>query len=155
MGKLLKTFLKGILTTVMLPIILVVWCLYSVYCLSTFVVMFFINVVEFFRGIDYGGDLIEDLESRKIILEKEQADEKTKQMVNILYQNALNQAAMAQQMQQEQAPVTPVQPYGINNLSQPMPEPINQPLPNTNSQEVESISQNSEQVLQETENKME
>lgn len=155
MGKLLKTFLKGILTTVMLPIILVVWCLYSVYCLSTFVVMFFINVVEFFRGIDYGGDLIEDLESRKIILEKEQADEKTKQMVNILYQNALNQAAMAQQMQQEQAPVTPVQPYGINYLSQPMPEPINQPLPNTNSQEVESVSQNSEQVLQETENKME
>lgn len=155
MGKLLKTFLKGILTTVMLPIILVVWCLYSVYCLSTFVVMFFINVVEFFRGIDYGGDLIEDLESRKIILEKEQADEKTKQMVNILYQNALNQAAMAQQMQQEQTPVTPVQPYGINNLSQPMSEPINQPLPNTNSQEVETVSQNSEQVLQETENKME
>lgn len=138
MAKLLKMFGKGVLITVLLPFILVVWCLYSVYCLSTFIVMFFINVIEFFRGKNSNNDLIEDLEARKIVLEKEKADDQTRQMVNVLYQNALAQAAINQQ-QAPQAPVTPVQPYGIDNLSKPMPEP-------QNNQEIEQSSKLDETI---------
>lgn len=134
MAKLLKMFGKGVVITLMLPFILVIWVLYSVYCLTTFVIMFFVNVIEYFRGKNSGGDLIEDLEAKKILLEKEQADDQAKQMINIMYQNALAQASLNQPANgNNQTPVTPVPQYGIENLSQPQ----QQNLPEQNEVETE------------------
>ena len=117
--------------TLLLPFILLAWVLYGVYCFVAFIVMFFINVVEFFQGKNTGGDLIEDLEARKIILEKEKADEQTKQMVNLMYQNALTQAALNQQPNTQPNPVTPVQPYGLDNFAA-QPEEIQNEEPSLN-----------------------
>lgn len=124
MVALLKLFGKGVLTTLLLPIILLVWVLYGVYCFIAFIVMFFVNVVEFFQGKNYGGDLIEDLEARKILLEKEKADEQLRAAANMMYQNAMAQAQYNQQQNTNPnpTPVTPAQPYGINNFAQPEPE---------------------------------
>lgn len=125
MVKLLKLFGKGILVTILLPFIILAWVLYGIYCFVAFIVMFFVNVVEFFQGKNTNGDLIEDLEARKMILEKEKADEQTKQMVNIMYQNAMAQAALNQQLnnQSSQNPAPTVQPYGIDNFAE-QPEPV-------------------------------
>lgn len=126
MVKLLKLFGKGILNTLLLPIYLIIWSLYAVYCFVCFIAMFFINVVEFFRGKNNDGELIEDLEARKILLEKEKADEQAKEIANIMYQNALAQAAINQQMSMNQTPITPVQPFGMNNFAPQAPAQTNQ-----------------------------
>lgn len=124
MVALLKLFVKGILTTIMLPFVLLVWALYGVYCFIAFIVMFFVNVVEFFQGKNSGGELIEDLEARKILLEKEKADEQLRAAANIMYQNVLAQAQYNQQMNINPNPTTvaPVQPFGVENFAKPEPE---------------------------------
>jgi len=94
MLKLLKVFGRGILTTLLLPVILLVLCSYGIYCIVVFIVMFFIGVVDFFKGKSFNGDMIEDLEAKRMILEKEKADEESKEMLNILYKNALTQLEM-------------------------------------------------------------
>ena len=121
---LLKLFGKGVLTTLMLPFILLIWGLYGAYCFIAFIVLFFVNVVEFFQGKNMGGDLLEDLEARKILLEKEKADEQLKAAANMMYQNALAQAQYNQQVNSNPnpTPVPPMQPYGINNFAQPEPQ---------------------------------
>lgn len=105
MLKLLKVCGRGIVTLVLLPIILLVWVMYGVYCLVLFVIMFFKGTIDFFKGKDFSADLIEDIESKRMLLEKEKADEKAKEMLNIMYQNALAQAQLDQP-----APVQPSEP---------------------------------------------
>ena len=132
MAKLFKLFGKGLLTTILLPFIILVWILYAVFCFVTFIVLFFINVIGFFQGKNGHGELIEDLEAKKILLEKEKTDEQTKQMVNIMYQNALAQAAANNAMNSEPRPAPQMQPYGINNFA-PQPDSINNTI-NENSE---------------------
>lgn len=94
MISLLKVFGRGILVTVLLPVILLVLASYGVYCLVLFVVMFFKGVVDFFKGKDFSADMVEDLEAKRILLEKEKADEQAKEMLNIMYQNAMAQVQL-------------------------------------------------------------
>ena len=117
MVKLLKLFAKGLLNTVLLPVYLLVWVLYAIYCMGSFFVMFFVDIIEYFQGKNTTGDLLEDLEAKKIVLEKEKADEQAKEAVNIMYQNALAQAAMNQAVQNNPQPSTPVQPFGVNSFA--------------------------------------
>lgn len=93
-----KVLLRGIIVTVLLPLILVVWVLYGVYCLITFIVMFIKSTVLFFMGDSINDELKEDIEAKRMLLEKEQAQSEQQQF----YSNMNNMlGAMAQQMQQQ------------------------------------------------------
>lgn len=93
-----KVLLRGIIVTVLLPLILVVWVLYGVYCLITFIVMFIKSTVLFFMGDSINDELKEDVEAKRMLLEKEQAQSEQQQF----YSNMNNMlGAMAQQMQQQ------------------------------------------------------
>lgn len=144
MVALLKLFIKGILTTLMLPVILLVWVLYGVYCFVAFIIMFFVNVVEFFQGKNSGGELIEDLEARKMLLEQEKADEQLKAAANMMYQNALAQAQYNQQTNTNPTPITPVQPYGMENFGQPRPEMQQEQTTQEQSSSLEDSGENHE-----------
>ena len=66
----LKVFARGIIVTLLLPIILLILALYFVYCLFLFIFMFFKGTIDFFKGGTLSTDLPEDLEARRIVLEK-------------------------------------------------------------------------------------
>ena len=63
----LKVFARGIICTVLLPVILLVWVLYGVYCLIAFMVVFVKNIILFFAGENPAGDMKEDIEAKKIL----------------------------------------------------------------------------------------
>ena len=92
MLKLLKVFGRGVLTTVLLPVILLVWVLYGVYCIGLFIYMFFKSTIEYFQGKNFDADLPEDLEAKRMLLEKEKANEQARDALSMLYQNSLRQA---------------------------------------------------------------
>ena len=114
MLNLLKVFLRGIVTTVLLPVILLIWILYGVYCVFVFIFMFFKGVIDYFMGKSFNADLPEDLESRRMLLEKEKRDEQAKDMMSIMYQNVYGQGRVitpegAEQNYQEQNPYNPTE----------------------------------------------
>ena len=112
MLSLLKVFLRGLLTTLLLPVIILIWVGYGVYCIFVFIFMFFKGVIDYFRGKSFNADLPEDLESRRMLLEKEKHDEQAKDMMNMMYQNVFGQGRVltpetAEQNYQEQNPYNP------------------------------------------------
>lgn len=120
----LKVFARGIIVTILLPVILLVLALYMVYCLVLFVIMFFKGVINFFKGGNIGSDLPEDQEAKRILLEKERTDSQAKDMLNIMYQN-MAQAAMAGQPMPQ--PMPQAQP-----ATSEAPSPAEQPMDNSN-----------------------
>ena len=96
----LKVFARGIIVTILLPIILLVLALYFVYCLFLFIFMFFKGSIDFFKGRTLDTDLPEDLEAKRIVLEKEKADHQAKEMLNMMYQTTMAQAGFNQSTQQ-------------------------------------------------------
>ena len=112
MLNLLKVFLRGLLTTLLLPVIILIWVGYGVYCIFVFIFMFFKGVIDYFRGKSFNADLPEDLESRRMLLEKEKHDEQAKDMMNMMYQNVFGQGRVltpetAEHNYQEQNPYNP------------------------------------------------
>ena len=91
MLSLLKVLGRGVLTTVLLPFILVIWVLYAVYCVGLFIFMFFKSTIEYFQGKSFNADLPEDLEARRMILEKEKSEEQARDALSMMYQNAMTQ----------------------------------------------------------------
>ena len=87
----LKVFGRGVLTTVLLPFILLAWVLYGVYCIGVFIVMFFKGVIDYFKGNTFNPELPEDLEARRMVLEKEKQEEQAKDALSMMYQNAMTQ----------------------------------------------------------------
>lgn len=106
----LKVFAQGVLIVVLLPLILAVLALYAVYCTITFIYMAVKSIIIFFMGGTPMGDLPEDVEAKRILMEKEFKVEKQQEvnenLTNVLMQN---QIQMTQLLQQQQ----------INNQSQP------------------------------------
>ena len=96
----LKVFARGIIVTLLLPIILLILALYFVYCLFLFIFMFFKGTIDFFKGGTLSTDLPEDLEARRIVLEKEKSDHQAKEMLNMMYQTTMAQAGFNQTQQQ-------------------------------------------------------
>lgn len=90
----LKVFGRGVLVTVLLPFILLIWVLYGVYCVGAFIFMFFKSTIDFFKGKSFNADLPEDLEARRIILEKEKSTEQATDMLNMMYKSAMAQTIM-------------------------------------------------------------
>ena len=109
MLSLLKVFFRGVLTTLALPLILLVWVLYGIYCIGLFIFMFFKSVIDYFLGKTFTSELPEDLEARRMILEKEKAEEERKERMDTMYQNVFAQPKTitpesAQQEYQQQNP---------------------------------------------------
>ena len=91
MLKLLKVFLRGLIVALLLPFILVVWVGYGLYCIGLFVFMFVKTTIEFFKGGSFNAELPEDVEARRIVLEKEKRDEQAKEMLSTMYENSIAQ----------------------------------------------------------------
>ena len=134
----LKVFARGIICTVLLPVILLVWVLYGVYCLVAFLVMFVKSVILFFAGDDAAGELPEDKQAKIILMKREQAQFEQQQATNMLLQNMTVQQQMIQQaMNQQQGalqqPVFPQQPQQPQDGFDPFtPDPVPEnPLPGT------------------------
>ena len=87
----LKVFLRGVITVVALPVIVLIWIFYAIYCVGVFIVMFFKGVVDYFRGNSFNPDMTEDLESRRMLLEREKQNEQAKDALSMMYQNAMAQ----------------------------------------------------------------
>ena len=102
MLKLLKVFVRGIIATLLLPFILVAWILYGVYCIGLFIFMFVKTTIEYFKGGTFNADLPEDIEARRMVLEKEKRDEQAKEMLSSMYENTIaqQQANMFAQQQE-------------------------------------------------------
>ena len=91
MLKLLKVFGRGVLVTVLLPFIVLIWVLYGVYCIGLFIFMFFKTTIEYFQGKTFDATLPEDLEARRLLLEQEQKEEQAKDALSMMYQQAMTQ----------------------------------------------------------------
>lgn len=91
MLKLLKVFGRGVLVTVLLPFIVLIWALYGVYCIGLFIFMFFKTTIEYFQGKTFDATLPEDLEARRLLLEQEQKEEQAKDALSMMYQQAMTQ----------------------------------------------------------------
>lgn len=91
MLKLLKVFGRGVLVTVLLPFIVLIWALYGIYCIGLFIFMFFKTTIEYFQGKTFDATLPEDLEARRLLLEQEQKQEQAKDALSMMYQQAMTQ----------------------------------------------------------------
>lgn len=111
----LKVFARGIIVTLLLPIIVLVLACYMVYCLVLFVVMFFKAVIGFFKGNNINADLPEDLEAKRIVLEKEKTDAQAKEALNMIYQGMAQ--GMAQATFNQAQPQPQVRPDVIDYLA--------------------------------------
>ena len=87
----LKVFGRGVLVTISLPLIILVWVLYAIYCIGVFIIMFFKGVVDYFKGNTFNPEMPEDLEARRMVLEKEKQEEQAKDALSMMYQNAMAQ----------------------------------------------------------------
>lgn len=67
----LKVFGRGVLYTILLPFILLIWVLFTTYNIFLFIVMFFISLVKWIRGGSPFADTKEDIEAKKILLERQ------------------------------------------------------------------------------------
>lgn len=135
----LKVFLRGIVCTVLLPLILLVWVCYGVYCLVIFLIMLVKSVICFFAGDNATGEMKEDIEAKRILLEKEQAQIDTNTMLNAMYMNTLNQM-------QAQAYGQPMPQPASQQPIYPQPAPAPQPQPVQFEQQVNQNPANSEQA---------
>lgn len=120
----LKVFLQGILYVVLLPLILLVLAGYAVYCLIIFIYMAIRSVIVFFMGGSPLGDLPEDVEAKRILMEREEQKANTMQtFADALVQS---QVQIAQSMLQQQ------------NLN---PRPVTSDLEQHNTFETEDVKE--------------
>ena len=91
----IKIFLQGILYVVLLPFILAILAIYVVYCLGIFIYMAIRSIVVFFLGGTPLGDLPEDVEAKRILMERAEAEQQ--QTTNTA--QALADALVQSQMQ--------------------------------------------------------
>ena len=107
----LKIFLQGILYVVLSPLILLTLAVYAVYCVLAFIYIAIRSIIVFFMGGTPLGDLPEDVEAKRILMERaeQSRQDSTQALANALVQS---QMQIAQSM-----------------YSQPNANPLPQPTP--------------------------
>lgn len=104
----IKIFLQGLLYVVLLPLIILVLALYAAYCIIIFIYMAIRSVIVFFMGGTPLGDLPEDVEAKRILMEREQNknQDPTQALANAIAQSSMQiaQNMYAQQPTSEVAP---------------------------------------------------
>lgn len=101
----LKVFGKGILYTILLPFIILIWALFTVYCVFLFIYSFCKNTIIWLKGGSPFGDTKEDVEAKRILLE--QQNQQANAQTNNQYKDALIAtlaSAVAAQAQSGQQP---------------------------------------------------
>lgn len=119
----LKIFLQGVLYVVTLPLILLILALYAVYCVFVFIYIAIRSVIVFFMGGTPLGDLPEDVEAKRILMERQitKEEDSTQALANAIAQSQLQiaQTLYAQQMGQPIQPVeqpqTTLEQHSFNN----------------------------------------
>ena len=102
----LKVFLQGILYVVLLPLILAILAGYCIYCIVIFIYMAIRSIIVFFMGGSPLGDLPEDVEAKRILMEREQ--QKANSMQTFADALVQSQVQIAQSMlnQQQANPIS-------------------------------------------------
>lgn len=147
----LKVFVRGLICTVLLPVILAVWVLWGVYCLFAFLYMLVKSIILFFMGENPTGELKEDIEAKKMLLEAEQEAANRARAESLLIQNAVAQQQMLGQAmmqaglgQQGPQPAIFPQPAPSNDFDPFTPDPV-EAIPFEENNETESSSLDIEQ----------
>ena len=109
----LKIFLQGILYVVLSPLILLTLAVYAAYCVLAFIYIAIRSIIVFFMGGTPLGDLPEDVEAKRILMERQEQSrqDSTQALANALMQS---QMQIAQSM------------YGQPSVA-PQPTPTEQP----------------------------
>ena len=112
----LKIFLQGILYVVTLPFILLILAIYAVYCVAIFIYMAIRSIIVFFMGGSPLGDLPEDVEAKRILMEREE-EKKANTVQSFADALAQSQAQLIQNMyaQQNQPAQPTVEQSSLSN----------------------------------------
>lgn len=115
----IKIFLQGLLYVVTLPLILLILALYGVYCIFVFIYIAIRSIVVFFMGGTPLGDLPEDVEAKRILMQRAAAtpENSTQALAEAITQSQMQimQSFYAQQNQQQNEPVQPQDNFVTEN----------------------------------------
>ena len=115
----IKIFLHGLLYVVTLPLILLVLAGYAVYCVFVFIYIAIRSVIVFFMGGTPLGDLPEDVEAKRILMQRAAAtpENSTQALADAITQSQMQiiQTIYAQQNQQQSEPVQPQDNFVTEN----------------------------------------
>lgn len=82
----LKVFGQGVLCVVLSPLIVLILALYSIYCALVFTYIAIRSIIVFFMGGTPLGDLPEDVEAKRVLMEKNKTEEDAKRALAAMYQ---------------------------------------------------------------------
>ena len=82
----LKVFGQGVLCVVLSPLIVLILALYSIYCVLVFTYIAIRSIIVFFMGGTPLGDLPEDVEAKRVLMEKNKTEEDAKRALAAMYQ---------------------------------------------------------------------
>ncbi len=115
----IKIFLQGLLYVVTLPIILLILGGYAVYCVFVFIYIAIRSIIVFFMGGTPLGDLPEDVEAKRILMQRATAtpENSTQALADAITQSQMQiiQTIYAQQNQQQSEPVQPQENFVTEN----------------------------------------
>lgn len=104
----LKVFGKGVLYTILFPFIVLILALFTIYCIGLFIYQFIRAVITWISGGDPFADTKEDIEAKKILLERQnQGNGPTADQTKDAVIAALANAVLQQQQNMQQQPNNP------------------------------------------------
>ena len=115
----LKVFGKGVLYTILFPFIVLIWALFTVYCIGLFIYQFFKSVILWIKGDSPFADTKEDVEAKRILMERmnqtttSQQNDQYKDALIASLANAVVQQQSQMQQQQQQNPQNNVPIYDV------------------------------------------
>ncbi len=104
----LKVFLQGVLYVVLSPLIVATLAVYGVYCVFVFIYIAIRSVIVFFMGGTPLGDLPEDVEAKRILMQRAETQaDPTQTLANAIAQSQM-QFAQNFYAQQNNQPAEPI-----------------------------------------------
>lgn len=82
-----KVFGLGILYIVTLPLTVTLLAVYAIYCLLAFIYVSLRNIIVFFSGGTINGDLPEDIEAKRILMQRKEKEEMFSSVIQNMYVN--------------------------------------------------------------------
>lgn len=82
----LKVFGQGVLCVILSPLIVLTLALYAVYCCVVFIYIAIRSIIVFFAGGTPLGDLPEDVEAKRILMERNKNQEDAMKALATMYQ---------------------------------------------------------------------
>lgn len=101
----LKVFGKGVLYTILFPFIILIWVLFTIYCIGLFIYQFFKSVILWIKGDSPFADTKEDIEAKRVLLERQNqtsATQQSDQYKDALIASLANAVVQQQQQMQQQ-----------------------------------------------------